>query len=107
MKDIMGLMKQAKQMQSKMAKMQEQIGQIEVEGSAGADMVKVTLSGKGELKGVFIDPSLLKEGEAEMIEDLLIAAHAQAKDRAETALAEKTSEITSGLSLPPGMKLPF
>ncbi|MFK7902180.1 MAG: YbaB/EbfC family nucleoid-associated protein [Nitratireductor sp.] len=107
MKDIMGLMKQAKEMQSKMQEMQEGMSEIEAEGSAGAGMVKVTLSGKFDLRSINIDPSMVSEGEAEIIEDLIIAAHADAKDKVERMVQEKTQELTSGLQLPPGMKLPF
>lgn len=107
MKDLLGLMKQAKEMQAKMAEMQENMAGIEAEGSAGAGMVTVTLSGKGDLKALAIDPSLVKDGEGEMIEDLVIAAHADAKAKVEEIVAEKTRELTAGLPIPPGMKLPF
>jgi DNA-binding YbaB/EbfC family protein len=107
MKDILNIMKQAKEMQAKMAEMQEGLASVEATGSAGAGMVSVTLSGKGELKAVSIDPTLLKDGEGEMIEDLLIAAHGDAKSRVDDIMAEKTRELTAGLPIPPGMKLPF
>ncbi|PLX38164.1 MAG: YbaB/EbfC family nucleoid-associated protein [Hyphomicrobiales bacterium] len=105
--DFMKMMKQAKDLQSKMASLQEEVGDLEVEGTAGAGMVTVRLTGKGEMKGLTIDPSLLKEDEAEILEDLIIAAHADAKGKAEAALQEKTQELMGGLGLPPGMKLPF
>lgn len=107
MKDLMGLMKQAKEMQGKMAEMQDSLANLDAEGSAGAGMVKVTLSGKGALKGLAIDPSLLREGEGEMLEDLIVAAHADAKSKVEALVEEKTRELTAGLPIPPGMKLPF
>lgn len=107
MKDILGIMKQAKEMQAKMAEMQEGLAEVEAEGTSGAGMVSVTLSGKGDLRGLSIDPSLVKDGEVEMIEDLIIAAHADAKGKVETIMAEKTKELTAGLPIPPGMKLPF
>lgn len=107
MKDILNIMKQAKEMQAKMAEMQEGLAQVEAEGSAGAGMVTVTLSGKGDLKSLRIDPSMVKDGEVEMIEDLIIAAHADAKQKVEALMAEKTRELTAGLPIPPGMKLPF
>jgi len=107
MKDILGMMKQAKEMQAKMAEMQESLSEVTAEGTAGAGMVTVTLSGKGDLRGVTIDPSLVKDGEGEMIEDLIIAAHADAKGKVENIMAEKTKELTAGLPIPPGMKLPF
>ena len=105
--DIMKMMKQAKDLQSKMATMQEEIALIEVEGAGGAGLVKVTLNGKGEMRGVSIDPSLLKEEEAEILEDLIVAAHNDAKGKAEAAMQEKMQELTGGLQLPPGMQLPI
>lgn len=107
MKDMMGMMGRLQEMQGKMTEMQEQIAQTEVSGSAGGGMVEVILSGKSELRGVKIDPSLLKPEDAEMLEDLLLAAHADAKAKAEAAMNEKMQEITAGLPIPPGMKLPF
>ena len=107
MKDILNIMKQAKEMQARMAEMQESLAGVEAVGTAGAGMVTVTLSGKGDLKSVKIDPSLVKDGEGEMIEDLIIDAHADAKGKVETVMAEKTQELTAGLPIPPGMKLPF
>ena len=107
MTDFMGLMKQAAQMQAKMQEMQAELDQIEVEGTAGGGMVTVKLSAKGELKGVTIDDSLLKPSEKEIIEDLLVAAHADARRKAETVMQDKMKSLTGGLSLPPGLKLPF
>jgi hypothetical protein len=107
MADFMGLMKQAAQMQAKMQEMQAQLDSIEVEGTAGGGMVTVTLSAKGELKGTKIDDSLLKPSEKEILEDLLVAAHADARRKAETVMQEKMKDLTGGLSLPPGLKLPF
>ena len=105
--DIMKMMQQAKDLQGKMATMQEEIAQIEVEGAAGAGLVKVTLNGKGEMRGLSIDPSLFKEDEAEILEDLIVAAHNDAKGKAEAAMQEKMKDLTGGLQLPPGMQLPF
>lgn len=107
MKDLMGLMKQAREMQSKMQEMQESLADAEAEGSSGGGLVTVTLSGKGAMKSVRIDPSLLKEDEADILEDLILAAHNTAKEKLEAVIAEKTSELTAGLPIPPGMKLPF
>lgn len=107
MKNLGNLMKQAQEMQAKMAEMQERLAEMTIEGSAGAGMVKVTLSGKSELKGVKIDPSLLNGDEAEIVEDLIVAAHADAKKKAEERMAEEMRELTGGLNLPPGMNLPF
>jgi DNA-binding YbaB/EbfC family protein len=107
MKDILGIMKQAKEMQAKMAEMQDSLSEVEAVGVSGGGIVSVTLSGKGDLKAIAIDPSMVKDGEGEMIEDLIIAAHADAKSKVETIMAEKTKELTAGLPIPPGMKLPF
>ncbi|MEM8794656.1 MAG: YbaB/EbfC family nucleoid-associated protein [Pseudomonadota bacterium] len=107
MKDIMGLMKKAGEMQAKMQEMQEEAANAEVDGTAGGGLVSVRMSGKGELKGLKIDPSLMKEDEIEILEDLLIAAHNDAKQKAEAMMQEKMQSLTAGLPLPPGMKLPF
>jgi DNA-binding YbaB/EbfC family protein len=107
MKNIAGLMKQASQMQKKMEEMQAQLDAMRVEGSAGAGMVRVTLSGKGHMLGLVIDPKLADPAEMEMLQDLIVAAHADAKKKAEAAAAEQMQEVTGGLQLPPGMKLPF
>ena len=107
MKDLMGLMKQAKQMQEKMQTMQEELAGLEAEGAAGGGLVKVRLSGRGEMLSVDIDPSLLKEDEGDIVEDLVMAAYNDAKAKVDELTAAKTSELTSGLPLPPGMKLPF
>ena len=106
MTDFMGLMKQAAQLQSKMQALQAELDQIEVEGTAGGGMVSVKLSAKGDLKGVAIDDSLLKPSEKEILEDLLVAAHADARRKAEATLQEKMKAVTGGLPLPPGMN-PF
>jgi DNA-binding YbaB/EbfC family protein len=105
MPDFLGLMKQAGQLQAKMAEMQAELDQVTVEGMAGGGMVSVTMSVKGDLKGVRIDDSLVKPGEKEIIEDLIVAAHADARRKAETLLAEKMKGLTGGLPLPPGLKL--
>ncbi|MEM8811366.1 MAG: YbaB/EbfC family nucleoid-associated protein [Pseudomonadota bacterium] len=105
--DFMKMMKQAKDLQAKMASLQEEIAAVEVEGTAGAGLVTVTLSGKGEMRGLKVDPSLLKEEEAEILEDLIVAAHNDAKVRSEAVLQEKMKELTGGLQLPPGMQMPI
>ena len=105
MKDLMGMMKQVKDMQERMQRMQEELAAIEVDGSAGGGLVSVTLTGKGDMARVKIDPSLLKPEEAEIVEDLIVAATADAKTKVEARLQEKMSEVTGGLPLPPGMKL--
>jgi hypothetical protein len=105
MADFMGLMKQAAQLQSRMQEMQAELDQIEVEGLAGGGLVTVRLSGKGELKGVTIDPSLFKPEEKEIVEDLIVAASADARRKAETVMQEKMKALTGGLPLPPGLNL--
>ena len=105
MADFMGLMKQATQLKAKMEEMQAELDQITVEGMAGGGMVIVTMSAKGDLKGVRIDDSLVKPGEKEIIEDLIVAAHADARRKAEALMADKMKSLTGGLPLPPGLKL--
>lgn len=105
--DIMGMMKKAEELKSKMAEMQDNLAAMEIEGSAGAGLVKVTLTGKGEMKKLAIDPSLFKEDQVEILEDLLITAHNEAKTKAETEMNRRMAEMTAGLPIPPGMKLPF
>jgi nucleoid-associated protein EbfC len=107
MKNIAGLMKQAAQMQQKMEELQTKLSEMTLEGAAGAGMVTLTLNGKGEMKGVRIDPKLLDPNDVEMLQDLLIAAHADAKRKTEAMAAEEMQKLTGGLNLPPGMKLPF
>jgi nucleoid-associated protein EbfC len=105
MADFMGLMKQAAEFKSKMEAMQAELDRLEVEGSAGGGLVVMTLSGKGELRNARIDDSLLKPDQKEILEDLIVAAHADAKRKLETTLQDKMQALTGGLSLPPGLKL--
>jgi DNA-binding YbaB/EbfC family protein len=105
MKDLMGMMKQVKDIQERMHQAQAQLQTIEVEGRAGAGLVTVTMNGKGEIKKVSIDPTLMKPGEGEILEDLIVAASADAKGKVETEMREKLAEVTGGLPLPPGLKL--
>ena len=105
--DLMGMMKQAKELQEKMQQMQDEISAMEIEGSSGAGLVTVVMTGKSEMKRIHIDPSLMKPDEAEIVEDLIVAAVNDARAKAEAALAERMQQMTGGLSLPPGMKLPF
>lgn len=107
MKDLLGLMGKAKEMQAKFQAMQEEIASLEATGQAGGGLVTVTLTGKFEMKALKIDPSLFKEEEVEILEDLLLAAHNDAKVKIEAIMQEKTRDLTAGLPLPPGMKLPF
>jgi len=105
MADFLGMMKQAAQLQSKMQTLQAELDTIEVEGSAGGGLVSVRLTAKGDLKGVKIDESLYKPSEKEILEDLLVAAHADARRKAEGVMQEKMKDLTGGLPLPPGMNL--
>ena len=107
MKNIAGLMKQASQMQAKMAEMQAKVEAMEVEGQSGAGMVRVTLGGKGELRRVKLDPKLADPAELEMLEDLLVSAHTDAKKKLDALMAEEMSRVTGGMELPAGLKLPF
>lgn len=107
MADFLNMMKKAQEMQAKMQQMQEELGNLVVDGQSGGGLVKVSLSGKGELKGLKIDPSLLKADEGEILEDLIVAAHADAKSKAEVEMNSRMQEVTAGLPLPPGMKFPF
>ena len=107
MKNIGQMMKQAQQMQAKMAELQARLGEMEVGGQSGGGMVQATLSGKGELRRIKIDPSLAKADEVEVLEDLVVAAVNDARQRADAMVAEEMSKLTGGLQLPPGMKLPF
>jgi DNA-binding YbaB/EbfC family protein len=101
------MLKQAQQVQARMQEMQERLSGIEIVGQSGGGMVSVTLSGKGDLRKVMIDPSLLKPEDAEVVEDLIVAAHADARQKLEARVAEEMAKVTGGLNLPPGMSLPF
>ena len=94
MKDIMGMMKQVGQMQARMQKMQEELAEAEVEGQSGAGLVRVTLNGKGDMKKISIDPSLIKPGEGEILEDLVLAANQDARAKVENIMASKMAEVT-------------
>jgi DNA-binding YbaB/EbfC family protein len=107
MKDMFGLMKQAQAMQQKMADLQAELENVTVEGQAGGGMVRVTMTAKGAMRGVDIDASLLQPSEKEIVEDLIVTAHEDARRKGEAMVAEKMQAITAGLPLPPGMKLPF
>jgi hypothetical protein len=105
MPDFLGLMKQATELKSKMEAMQAELDRLNVEGLAGGGLVALTISGKGELRGARIDDSLLKPDQKEILEDLIVAAHADARRKLEAMLAEKMQAMTGGLPLPPGLKL--
>ena len=107
MKNLQQMMKQAQQMQAKMQEMQQSLGDIEVEGQAGAGMVAVTLAGNGQARRVKVDKSLVDPEDVEMLEDLLVAAYNDAKAKVEAKVQEKTQELMGGIKLPPGVNLPF
>jgi DNA-binding YbaB/EbfC family protein len=107
MKNLGQMMKQAQEMQAKMQEMQEKLAEIEIDGSSGAGMVSVTVSGKGDLRKVKIDPSLFNSDDAEVVEDLIVAAFSDAKRKLDERLQEEMSKLTGGLNLPPGFQMPF
>ena len=107
MKNLGQMMKQAQQMQAKMAELQEQLAATEVTGASAGGMVQATMNGKGELRAVKIDPSLVTPDDVEVLEDLIVAAAQDAKSKVEAEVAEQMQKLTGGLDLPPGMKLPF
>ncbi len=107
MKNLGQMLKQAQEFQSKMAGMQEEMADMEITGSSAGGMVRVTLNGKGEARKLKIDPSLVMPDDAEVLEDLILAAFNDAKGKVEKAMQERMSNLTGGLELPPGMKLPF
>jgi len=107
MKNLGQMLKQAQQMQSRMAELQEQLAHTEVTGSSGGGMVQVTVTGKGEARKVTIDPSLAGPDDVEVLEDLIVAAFNDAKGKVDAMVAEKMSELAGGLPLPPGMLPPL
>ena len=107
MKNLGDMMKQVQAMQERMAGLQAKLEQASVTGQSGGGLVKVTLNGKGGMTGVMVDAALLKPEEKDIVEDLLVAAHADAKAKVEAMMAEEMKAVTGGMALPPGMKLPF
>lgn len=105
MADFLGMMKQAAQLQSKMKALQDELDTIEVEGLSGGGLVNVRMTAKGDVKAVKIDPSLMKAEEREVLEDMLVTAHGDARRKAEAAMQEKMQALTGGLGLPPGLGL--
>jgi nucleoid-associated protein EbfC len=105
MADFLKMMKQASELKSRMEAMQAEMDQTIVDGSSGGGLVTVSMSAKGELKSVKIDPSVLKPDEAEIVEDLIVAAHADARRKADALMQDKMKEMAGGLPLPPGLKL--
>lgn len=107
MKNLGQMMKQAQQMQAKMAELQERLAEAEVTGASGGGMIEVTMNGKGEMRRIKIDPALADPNDVEVLEDLIVAAANDAKAKVEAEVAARMRELTGGLELPPGMKLPF
>ena len=107
MRDMFGLMKQAQAMQGKIQEMQAEMDRLEVEGQAGGGMVRITLSVKGQLRSIAIDDQLLGADEKQILEDLIMTAHEDARKKGERLMEEKMQGMTAGLALPPGLKLPF
>ncbi len=107
MKNLGDMMKQVQAMQGRMAEMQAKLEQTAVTGQSGGGMVKLTLNGKGAMTALAIDPSMLKPEEKDILEDLIVAAHTDAKAKVEAMMAEEMKSVTGGLPLPPGLKLPF
>jgi len=107
MKNLGQMMKQAQEMQSKMNEMQNKLSEMEVTGSSGAGMIKITLNGKNDVKKIKIDRAAINPGDAEVLEDLIVAAFNDAKTKVESKVNDKMSEMTGGIQLPPGFKLPF
>jgi len=105
MADLMGMMGKVRELQDRMQKMQAELDTLEVTGLSGGGLVSVTLTAKGAMKKVVIDPSLMKADEKEIVEDLISAAHAEARSKAERLMEEKMKDLTGGLPIPPGMKL--
>jgi len=105
MKDLMGMMKQVREMQERMQRMQAELEATEVTGQSGGGLVKAVLNGKGDIRSVRIDPTLLKPEEAEIVEDLVVAAIQDARSKVDAAMQSRMAEVTGGLPLPPGMKL--
>ena len=107
MKNLGNLMKQEQEMQSKMGELQERLAEVELTGNAGGDMVRVTVNGRNEVRAVKIDPALAKPEDVEMLEDLLVAAFADARVKVEARMREEMSKLTGGIDLPPGFNLPI
>ncbi|KQO60954.1 YbaB/EbfC family nucleoid-associated protein [Methylobacterium sp. CM6241] len=105
MRDLMGIMKQAQAMQEKMATLQRELDTVEVSGASGGGAVAVTMTAKGLVKGVTLDPGLMNPDEREILEDLIVAAVNDARGKAEQVAAERMGELTKGLPIPPGLNL--
>jgi DNA-binding YbaB/EbfC family protein len=107
MKNLSSMLKEAQKLQQRMTEMQQRLEEIEVSGAAGGGMITVTLSGKGQMRKIKIDPALVVPGEVEMLEDLIVAATNDAKAKLESQMQDEMGKLTGGLPLPPGFKLPF
>ncbi|MEC9268857.1 MAG: YbaB/EbfC family nucleoid-associated protein [Pseudomonadota bacterium] len=107
MKNLGAMMKQAQEMQTRMQEMQAQMEALEIDGGSGGGLISVTVTGKGEVRRLFIDPSLIVPEDREVLEDLIVAAINDAKNKADEKMREETQKLMGGIQLPPGMKLPF
>ena len=107
MKNLSNMLKEAQKLQTRMAEMQQRLGEVEMDGAAGAGLVTVRLNGKGEMRRIKIDPSLADPNEMEMLEDLIVAAANDAKVKIEAHVQGEMQRLAGGMPLPPGMKLPF
>ena len=107
MKNLNEMMKQVQELQGRMQAVQQKLESLAIEGKAGGGLVRITLNGRGVMTGLAIDASLLKPEEKEILEDLIVAAHADARARMEVAVAEEMKQVTGGLPMPPGFQLPF
>ena len=107
MKNLGSMMKQAQEMQTRMQEMQAEMERLEVQGTSGGGLVTVTITGKGELRRLSVDPSLVDPNDKEVMEDLIVAAVNDAKAKADERMRDETQKLMGGLQLPPGMKLPF
>ena len=107
MKNLGQMMKQAQEMQSKMDEMQSKLAEMEMIGSSGAGMIEVTLSGKSDVRKIKIDPAVINPSDPEVLEDLIVAAFNDAKSKVDAKVGDRMSEMTGGMQLPPGFKLPF
>lgn len=107
MKNIGDMMKQAQELQGKMQELQDRLEEMQIEGRSGGGLVEVTVNGKGHLVGLKLDPSIMVPAEKEIVEDLIVAAYADGRTKSEDLAQKEMQQLTGGLSLPPGMKLPF
>ena len=107
MNNFNNMMKQAQELQNKMSEAQKKVEQLEAEGTSGGGLIKIIIDGKNLVKSVHIDDSLINSEEKEILEDLIVAAFNDAKEKIQKKISDEMSSITGGIKLPPGIKLPF